>query len=312
MGYLSKVPGITSITKVNQPRWTSVVRKIHQWIYSWMKPGYVEDEEEYIISKCLLLQFVCSARVLTAAEGNLFMITKILRFLRGYVFVYEDLYLYYLRKKHRTMWTAHSSAHEVSYFFLIDYCSIQSKNTENDVVIFIQGTNLGLKNHAAAVKPTMNLDTAANAIGVQQDLKVKDIEEKITADFQKTHKIWSSLPHSSKTTTFGEGLLKNVHDRHIFYEAKCVGLQKFQCLYVGDELNEIKDTDTNEFSNVPIPLFSRVREVSVAQDGTMSCNCYTFESVGHYCAHQVCIAKLVHEANDVEFHGFTHHETQHH
>ena len=49
MGYLSKVPGITSITKVNQPRWTSVVRKIHQWIYSWMKPGYVEDEEEYII-----------------------------------------------------------------------------------------------------------------------------------------------------------------------------------------------------------------------------------------------------------------------
>ena len=154
----------------------------------------------------------------------------------------------------------------------------------------------------------MNLDTAANAIGVQQDLKVKDIEEKITADFQKTHKIWSTLPHSSKTTTFGEGLLKNVHDRHIFYEAKCVGLQKFQCLYVGDELNEIKDTDTNEFSNVPIPLFSRVREVSVAQDGTMSCNCYTFESVGHYCAHQVCIAKLVHEANDVEFHGFTHHD----
>jgi len=125
------------------------------------------------------------------------------------------------------MWTAHSSAHEVSYFFLIDYCSIQSKNTENDVVIFIKGANLGLKNHAAAVKPTMNLDTAANAIGVQQDLNVKDIEEKIIADFQKRHKIWSSLPHSLKTTTFGKGLLKNVRDHHIFYEGKCVGPRKF-------------------------------------------------------------------------------------
>ena len=95
-----------------------------------MKPGYAEDEEECIISKCLLLQFVCSACVLIAAKGNLFMITKILRFLRGYVFVYEDLYvyedvyLYYLRKKHRTMWSAHSSAHEVSDFFLINYCSV--------------------------------------------------------------------------------------------------------------------------------------------------------------------------------------------
>jgi len=52
-----------------------------------------------------------------------------------------------------------------------------------------------LKNHAAAVKPTMNLDMAANAIGIQQNLKVKCIEEKITADFQKINKIWSNLPH---------------------------------------------------------------------------------------------------------------------
>jgi len=48
--------------------------------------------------------------------------------------------------------------------------------------------------------------------------------------------------------------------------------------------------------------------VLIAGDGTMFCNCYTFESVGHYCAHQVCIATLVHEANCVEFHGFTHHD----
>jgi len=41
----------------------------------------------------------------------------------------------------------------------------------------------------------MNLVKSANAIGVQQNLKVKDIGENITADFQ---------PHSTKTTFFGK------------------------------------------------------------------------------------------------------------
>ena len=168
--YLNKVPGITSIKKVNEPRWTSVVRIIHQWIYSQMKPGYAEDEEECIISKCLLLQFVYSARVLTAAKGNLFMITKILRFLRGYAFVYEDLYLYYLRKKQCTMWTTHSAADEVGGFLLSHYCSWYNKKTESHVINFIKGTNLGLNNHTAQVKPIMNLDTASNAIWVQHKI----------------------------------------------------------------------------------------------------------------------------------------------
>jgi len=88
-------------------------KKIHQWIYSWMKPGYVEDEMEYKISKFLLMQFICSAAVLIAAEGQTHMIVKILRFLRGYVFDKEHTYLYYLRKLILTMFTGHSSAHEV-------------------------------------------------------------------------------------------------------------------------------------------------------------------------------------------------------
>ena len=114
MGYLKHVPGINSIRPKNQARWSSVVKKIHQWLYSWMKPGYVEDEMEYKISKFLLMQFICSAPVLIAAEGQTYIIVKMLQFLRGYVFDKEHTYLYYLRKLVLTMFTGHSSPHEVS------------------------------------------------------------------------------------------------------------------------------------------------------------------------------------------------------
>ena len=114
MGYLKHVPGINAVKAKNQARWSSVVKKIHQWIYSWMKPGYVEDEMEYKISKFLLMQFICSAPVLIAAEGQTYLIVKILRFLRGYVFDKEHTYLYFLRKLILTMFTGHSSSHEVS------------------------------------------------------------------------------------------------------------------------------------------------------------------------------------------------------
>ena len=119
MGYKKHVPGVLTLHKRNHARWLSIVKKIHQWIYSWMKPGYVEDEFEYQISKILLMQFISSAPVLVAAEGKLFIILRILKWLRGYVYTYEGLYLLYLRKRTRTFYTAHSSAHEVrfiSYF----------------------------------------------------------------------------------------------------------------------------------------------------------------------------------------------------
>ena len=82
------------LMKKNRPRWLSIIRSIKKYVYSFMRPGYVEDEEEYKISKYILLQYVCSSTVYTAAEGNLFMIVKLLKWLRGYVFVHEQLYLY--------------------------------------------------------------------------------------------------------------------------------------------------------------------------------------------------------------------------
>ena len=109
---------VSTLSEKYQANWVLVTRKIHQWIYSWMKPGYVRDEDEYKISKFILLQFVCSAQVLAAAEGHVFMIIRMIRWLHFHMFTYESLYLYFLRKKIRTNFTAHGSVHEVRLIFM--------------------------------------------------------------------------------------------------------------------------------------------------------------------------------------------------
>ena len=113
MGYTKHVPGINTIRKRNQARWTSVVRKIHQWIYSWMRPGYCLDEDEYKISRFLLKQFICSPGVLVAAEGHSLLIIRILQWLDGCVLVYDDQFLFYLRKTILHLYVAMSTGHEV-------------------------------------------------------------------------------------------------------------------------------------------------------------------------------------------------------
>ena len=42
----TNVPGVGSITKPNKKKWSSAVYKIQQWVYSWMRPEYVEDEDK--------------------------------------------------------------------------------------------------------------------------------------------------------------------------------------------------------------------------------------------------------------------------
>ena len=120
--------------------WRSALRKLLQWVYSWMKPGYVEDEDELKISKFLLLQFVCSAAFLRAASGQAELVMRTLRFLQCHVFVHEHLDLHYLRCTVRHFDQSHSSPHE--------------------------GTNFGMKNHTAPVTPTMGLDVSSSTLNL--------------------------------------------------------------------------------------------------------------------------------------------------
>ena len=75
-----------------------------------------------------------------------------------------------------------------------------------------------------------------------------------------------------------------------------------------DYVESKSDTD-KEFS--PIPVFSRIRHVSMDCTQTMSCSCNHFERTGLPCVHQACVATYCHQfaSNSPSvFKGFTHHD----
>jgi len=66
--------------------------------------------------------------------------------------------------------------------------------------------------------------------------------------------------------------------------------------------------DDIEIQSIPIPKFSRIREVTIEEDGTMLCDCCRFEMTLCFCEQQVSVAKMCHECAGDEFKGFTHHD----
>jgi hypothetical protein len=99
MGWKKHVPPLC-ITNSNLAKWLLVVRKIQKWIYSWMTPGYIEDEDEYNISRHLLENFVCSLLVMGMVDSrNTIIFRIILKFLNCHVYTWEPLY-HFFRQKH--------------------------------------------------------------------------------------------------------------------------------------------------------------------------------------------------------------------
>ena len=66
--------------------------------------------------------------------------------------------------------------------------------------------------------------------------------------------------------------------------------------------------DFDDFKNVPIPLFHRIRYVDVDEDGIMRCSCCRFERCDHFCADQISVAELIHAYAGCQFKVFTHHD----
>jgi hypothetical protein len=172
-----------------------------------MTPGYVEDEDEYNISKHLLEKFVCLIPVLGIVDGNTAIDLSILKFLKCHVYTWKTLFLYFKRKHIRNFDTAHSSVHK--------------------------GGNHALKAHTAGIKPTMDFNTSAKPINTQTDIKVAALEDIIYIDVYFRHKRWSQLPTSPYTVSHAEGLLNHMMSRLRLYQAKMIEIGIFQVTYIG-------------------------------------------------------------------------------
>jgi hypothetical protein len=261
MGWKKNVPSCHNHLSLSKKKnWSSIVCQIQKWMYSWMNPGYVKDKDESAISKFLREKFISSKPVLDTANGDIYMIARIIKFLRYHVYTWETLYLHYLRKDVWHLDTSHSSAHE--------------------------GTNHGLKSHSAGVKGTMDMDTSAKTLNLQTKMRAADIEEIIYHKANRTHKTWSHLPTSEYTVTTAEGYLRGIMLRCHRDYAKLVSKDgtrpMFHISFTGngsddvlsDDVRKIttndqhaakdyveSESDTDkEFS--PIPVFSRMRHVT--------------------------------------------------
>ena len=105
----------------------------------------------------------------------------------------------------------------------------------------------------------MNMDTAAQTLNIQQDLKAAKLSELVFGDSQRTHKLWSNYPTTPFTTTFAKSLTKIVNNQSKLYSIQRVGQKEFQVNFIGDNVSGDNNDETseqdNEFKQVPKPLY---------------------------------------------------------
>ena len=132
-------PGKTSDKRKH---YDELVSTLLAWMYSFMKPRFCEDEDEYQTSKKFLFSWLKSREVIDVLGTS---DAETVREWVRKVCAHENDFLYYQRKKLRTYHQITTSPHE--------------------------GTNSWIKSHAAAVKPCHTMLRAGQAMALQSDMK---------------------------------------------------------------------------------------------------------------------------------------------
>jgi hypothetical protein len=311
----------TSWNKSKKVQWMRLVRGIHTWLHSWTRPGFCLSQEEYEISKYLLLACLTSKCALKMAGNDEYLISSAVKFVKDYVFPNEPLFLFYPRKSVFHLCVATTSAHE--------------------------GTNHGLKSHTAGVKATHALDTAAKAMSVQDLGKKAQCDLIVGRDFSHRDKSsWSQLTCAPYLLTYAVGLMEHSFNRAKSYKIRRVGETQFQVVFAGkncdpafvrryiddwpsasnkmdvdveDNIHDggeevclrdgAEDGDEEDclhddvFSQACCPLFSRAYTVDLNKKSS-TCECCHFDHAGYPCPHMNACAIAVCEAQDVKFNGF--------
>ena len=171
-----------------------------------------------------------------------------------------------------------------------------------------------MKSHSAPLKGTHGVNKAACALNTQSDLKAAELNQICHKEFMDNNKTWSESITARHTGNFGEGLIKEEYNRESFYRGKYVGDMEFEVTYVGDSTGreqgsrQIEEDGCDDFPDAPVPVFSRVRTVTIDTDGVMRCSCCKFNTSGYFCVHCIVVARLVCKEQGETFLGFTHND----
>ena len=72
--------GVRNVSKSKKDTYKQLVRTVHTWLYSFSRPGYCEDDDEFQVSKLLLFDYLESPTVLEACENKGHIVKEIIRF----------------------------------------------------------------------------------------------------------------------------------------------------------------------------------------------------------------------------------------
>jgi hypothetical protein len=277
-GWKRHIPGNNVVKEGNGSRekYNLFVKQVKNWCYSWMIPGGVESEEEYLVSKQLLFAYFASPEVLDACGGQPYIVEQVSEFVRNHVLIYDDVFLFYPKKYLRYFDVKTSSAHE--------------------------GTNLGIKEHAAAVLPSHKIDVAGKKLSLQSSMKgtLLDSESTFMASSQC---LWSSSPTANHVTTLAESIISRSFERTHDYEARRTSVDSWEVHYVGQDNYSTETERRSSEKNSPIPIFTRIRVVN-SRSGFLCCDCGAQQRLGLTCVH----AMAVMESFSSGWKGPTHHD----
>lgn len=281
-GYKIHIRNVGTFPDSKKVLYDMFVKTLMTWLYSFTRPGYVEDIEEYNISKKLLSTWVKSNKVteLLGAETSV----SVLRWLLDNVFPYEEYFCLFRRMYLRTFYQATTSPHE--------------------------GTNFGLKSHSASAKPCHTMDKAGRAMSFQDSLKAGMHSHETNCAMMRKP-VWSSSLSSKHLLTVAESLLTQMYERIDHYEVRHISKCRWEVKFCrepedngGEQEMESDGQDSeNPFASM-IPKFDRIRIVTLIEDDRLHCSCFSFESRGIPCVHTAAIIKKC----NPDWKGFSHHD----
>jgi hypothetical protein len=253
---------------------SAIKRNLQLWMYSWMRPGSgsCETEEEYKVSKALLLKYINSSRVVTTIGHD--ACRKLETFISSHVQPHEQHYCFFQRLSIRHMDMYSNTPHE--------------------------GTNNGIKASAAPSMPQHSIATAARVLCVNSEVNAIQ-RGRESATLLVNHKLWSKTKTADYVTSCAENEIKNqaseIHSYHSMrLNSSNWSVRRQQdtpshCLRF-DELDQdaaLADTSIHIVGRRQpkvIPQFDRVRKVKLV-GRSLHCSCKFFERIGIPCRHQI-------------------------
>jgi hypothetical protein len=256
-GWKRHGPGKTAVKENKRAAYNLFKKRLKDWCYSWMTPGGVESEEEYTISKELIFAYLDSPQVLDVCDGQQYVVDQVSDFVQKYVIVYDEAFLFYKKKYLRYFNVKTSSAHE--------------------------GTNFGIKEHAAAVLPSHKIDVAGKNLSLQASMKGAQMESESTY-MASSQSLWSQSPTANHVTNLAESILCRASSRTHDYVVQRTASGSWEVHYIGHDEYSL-DTDRAPLKkHSPIPIFSRIRVVD-HRDNFLVCDCGGQQRVGLTCVH---------------------------